>query len=137
MSDYELGQGGELSAEEERALAAVLAEPELSADEWEALHARVAAAGELPLARRRRATQPRRRAAMRWLLPALPLAAAAALLILVRSGTLEPRPGSSAQTADLTAVERVLLADVSDAEFARMVSGADDAEALLLLAADQ
>jgi len=137
MSDFELDREPELAPEEEQALAAVLAAPALSGDDWESLRGRVTDACELPLARRRRAAHPRRAQALKWLRPALPLAAAALLLILLWSPLDGPRSGDNGQSADLTAAERALLADVSDAEFAQLVSGAADAEALLLIAVEK
>ncbi|NJD09043.1 MAG: hypothetical protein FIB01_00910 [Gemmatimonadetes bacterium] len=138
MSDYELDRETELTAEEEQALHAVLAAPELNDEDWEALHARVTAACQLPLARRRPAMRSRRAGTFWWLRPVLPLAAAALLLIIFRLpfGGGE-RSGEAGQAAASSAAERALLADVSDAEFAQLVAAGEDAESLLLMAVER
>ena len=128
MKEYEFDRESDLSTEAEQALASVLAAPELNDEELAALRGRIAQTAALPLARRRAAHRPRSR--VMWLRPLLPLAAAA-LLVLV----LNRRDGTEAPpAAELSAAERALLADVSDAEFAQLVSGAGQAEALLLMA---
>lgn len=136
MSDHDLDREFELSPEEERALGAVLGEPELSAAEWEVLRSNIVQAGELPLAERRRAAKSRRPASAAWLRPLLPLAAAAVLLLVLGRTFTTPNGASNGNT-ELSPAEQALLADVSDAEFARLVSGAADAEALLLIAAGE
>ena len=130
MIEHELDRNEGLDPGEAAALQTLLTAPQLTDGDRESLRARIAAAAELPLARRRRALPSRRAVAIRWLRPALPLAAAAVLfLVLFRSA-----PPGSPENGALTAAESALLADVSDAEFARLVSGAADAEALLLIA---
>ena len=136
MGDHELDRESELDAGAEQALAALLASPALTDHEWDALRTGVERACELPLARRRGAARARRLRVMRWLGPALPLAAAAVVLLLlgVPSGG---RNGGGQGNEALSAAERALLADVSDAEFTQLVSGAAEAEALLLIAAGE
>jgi hypothetical protein len=130
MSDFEIDRDADLPAEMEEAVWSVLAAPELDAEDVAALSGRIAHASALPLARRRAAYRPRTARAVRWLRPLLPLTAAA-LLVLVLA---RPDGGDASPAADLGVAERALLAEVSDAEFARLVSGAEEAEALLLMA---
>jgi hypothetical protein len=136
MGDHELDRESELDAGAEQALAALLTAPALTDHEWDALRTGVERACELPLARRRAAARARRLRVVKWLGPALPLAAAAVLLLLlgVPSGG---RNGDGQENDALSAAERALLADVSDAEFTLLVSGAAEAEALLLIAAGE
>ena len=136
MKDHELDRDSVLNTEDQQALNSLLAEPELSAGEWDSLRDRIERACELPLARRRLAIRPRRAAFAKWLRPALPLAAAAALLIVL-STQLDLGNGERPPVGELGVAERTLLADVSDAEFAQLVSGEADAAALLLMAVSE
>jgi len=136
MTDHELDRDPVLNTEEQQALDSLLAEPELSAGEWDSLRDRIERACELPLARRRQAIRPRRAAVAKWLRPALPLAAAA-LLLIVLSTQLDLGTGDRQPGGELGVAERTLLADVSDAEFAQLVSGEADAAALLLMAVSE
>lgn len=121
MRDDEL----QLDAREQEALDALLREPSLTEAEWDALRREITRACDAPLAARR-ARPARRPAATRWLAPLVPLAAAALLLVFLGRDGAPP--------AELTPAEQALLADVPEDEFARMVSGASDAEELLLMA---
>lgn len=115
----------QLDAREQVALDALLREPRLTDAEWHALHGRITRLCDAPLAERRARTARRPRTA-RWLRPLVPLAAAALLLVFfVRDGSGPP---------ELSTAEQALLADVPEDEFARMVSGASNAEELLLMA---
>jgi hypothetical protein len=134
MSDMKIDRNP-LEPEEERALAELLDEPHLAAAEWDRLHGRIARAAAPALARRR---MPRRARGTlpRWLVPVLPLAAAALLVLLLRTPGVDPA-GTGPAAVELGPAERALLADVSDVEFAQLVSGAADAEALLLMAVSE
>jgi hypothetical protein len=127
----------DLEPAEQAALDAVLCAPELTDAEWDRLrHSTLHAAGRL-LAQRRvtlpdsrhapsRIRPPRRLPSLRWIVPALPVAAAAVLLLV-----LVPR---NEPAAPFDAAVETLLADVSDDEFRLLVSGHADAASLLLLA---
>jgi hypothetical protein len=135
-----------LEHDDELALQSLLAPPEMDDAGWDRLHDAVvqaaapqlaARAGENPIpsapqlaaragdARIPAATNARRRAAVRWLRPLMPLAAAAALLIV-----FVQREGAT----PLDFTEEALLAEMSDSEFRRLVSGSAEAASLLLLA---
>jgi hypothetical protein len=123
--------GPDLEPGTQNALDALLTLPEPTEPEWSALHASIMAAAGERLARRRMVAAPVRQAPTRirrrrWLATALPLAAAAAVLIVIG------RPRAPALTLDATA--EALLADISDVEFSRLVAGHEDAVGLLLLA---
>lgn len=129
MSEDRFDRTGELEPAEQAALDALLREPQLTNEEWETLHASVMGAAAPALAARRTPAGVIRRTrgrAWRWLLPALPLAAAAALVLVLRPGPRAPAPLGDAEAA--------LLVDVSDREFGLLVSGHSDAASLLLLA---
>ena len=130
-------------------LAAVPGPPPESVN-WAALSAAVVARADAPLARRRRrhawrgAWQSARRAgAWAWLRPALPLALAAGLAAVLLWPRPDPRAADPAPAGPLatsaaphsaTPSAEMLLADVSDEEFGRIVSGRADPAALLRLA---
>lgn len=129
MSEETFDPALELEPAEQQALDALLREPQLTGAEWATLHARVMSAAAPALAARRApvAGRPLRSTrSWRWLLPALPLAAAAALLLVLR-----PVPDA---VAPFVEPEMALLADVSEQEFQLLVSGHADAASLLLLA---
>jgi ferric-dicitrate binding protein FerR (iron transport regulator) len=117
------------------ALDALLALPEPSDREWAALHGAIVEAGGERLARRRvraahlRPTPVRVHRRRRWLAPALSLAAAAVLLLMI--GRVQR------ETVAFDATARALLADVSDHEFSRLAAGHTDAASLLLLAVQE
>jgi hypothetical protein len=123
-----------LEPEQEAALQALLAPPDLPQDDWDRMHrAIVMRRARAPRRPRNgqcryfgRPPQPRAGAhALRWLRPAVPLAAAAALLLVFvqREDTIP---------FDFT--EEALLAEMSDSEFHRLISGSAEAASLLLLA---
>lgn len=144
-------RASELEPRQQALLDTLLATPRITAEEWEQLHGRIARAAADELARRRSLAAPlaelpdpvvlpmghgrspmvtpRGRARARWLLPVIPLAAAAALLLVV-SVPDEPAPAFGA-------AEAALLADIPDHEFSRLVSGHADAAALLLVAVQE
>ena len=133
MSEYERGDDMQLEAAEQRALEALLAVPRLSEGDWDRLHRNIVAGAGATLARR--GSNANRRS--RLLRPAiLSLAAAATFFIVFRMSVQNDR-GSSDVPAELTASEEVLLMDVPDAQFTRIVSGGADAEALLLMAVSE
>jgi hypothetical protein len=105
-----------------RLLAEVEPRRERSDAEWRSLEAEILAAAELPLARRRRG----------WLVPLLegarPLAAAAAVALLVLGGVVyvTPRPVSS--FADVSAE---LIDLLGEEEVRSFFPGADDRDRLL------
>jgi hypothetical protein len=134
MSDYETDRESELDFAEQEALSALLAVPELSAGEWNELRGSIERACELPLAQRRKSGRPSRARVITWLWPALPMAAAAVLLIMLRTPSREVGNGKRPSATELTTAEQVLLMDVSDTEFTQLVAGAADAEALLRMA---
>lgn len=129
MSEEKFEPALELEPAEQEALDALLREPQLTSAEWAALHAQVMSAAAPALAARGApaAAHPRRfPRAWRWLAPMLPLAAAAALLLVLR-----PAPDAVMPTVE---PEAALLADVSEQDFRLLVSGHADAASLLLLA---
>jgi hypothetical protein len=130
----------ELEPEEQAALEALLRTPELTDADWDRLHRSTSEAAERLLAQRRIASVVARRPPSRvrpvrqwpvprWLAPALPLAAAAALLLFVTQREDAVRPHGTFGAAD-----EMLLADVSDYEFSLLVSGHADPASLLMLA---
>jgi hypothetical protein len=121
-----------LEHDDELALQSLLTPPVLDDAEWERLHDNVMQAAAAHLAARagdvrvRTAAVPaRHRASLRWLRPLMPLAAAAALLIVFVQRE---------DTIPLDFTEEALLAEMSDSEFRRLVSGSAEAASLLLLA---
>jgi hypothetical protein len=119
------------------ALDAILNPPELTEAEWHRLHRSTMDAAQRLLAQRRvlspadrpvpsRVHGSRQRPSLRWIMPALPVAAAAVLLLVVVQ--------RNAPVAPLDRVAEALLADVSEDEFKLLVSGHADAASLLLLA---
>jgi hypothetical protein len=119
------------------ALDAVLIPPELTEAEWHRLHRSTMDAAQRLLAQRRvmspidrpvpsRVRGSRPRPSLRWIMPALPVAAAAVLLLVVVQ--------RDAPVAPLDQAAEALLADVSEDEFKMLVSGHADAASLLLLA---
>jgi hypothetical protein len=131
MSDHSYDPIGELEPAEREALTALITPPALSDAEWQHLHRSVMLATHEALARRRTLApvrSPARPRIRRWLLPVLPLAAAATLLLFILPNR-EQRP-------PLGVTEEVLLGDMSDHEFRLLVSGHADAASLLLLAVD-
>jgi ferric-dicitrate binding protein FerR (iron transport regulator) len=125
-----------LEPAEQAALDAVLSAPELTDAEWDRLRHSTLHAAERLLAQRRvvlpdrrpapSRVRPPRRPSLRWIAPALPVAAAAVLLLV-----LVPR---NEPVAPFDAAVETLLADVSDDEFRLLVAGHADAASLLLLA---
>jgi hypothetical protein len=131
LHPFDADPGDPLDPAQQQALDAVLAAPDLSAAELDRLHRSIMLAAAPGLAARRAAAAPRLSASRlrgrtRWFAPVLPLAAAAALLMVIR----QPDPAE----LEFHAEDAALLADVPDHEFSLLVSGHADAAALLLLA---
>jgi hypothetical protein len=123
-----------LEPEQEAALQALIAPPDLPQDDWDRMHRAIVGAAHAHLAARAAAntdtaaapaTAARRRAALRWLRPAVPIAAAAALLLVFVQRE---------DTVPFDFTEDALLAEMSDSEFHRLISGSAEAASLLLLA---
>lgn len=120
-----------------------LAEGDAGLDQAERseLRARIAAAAELPLARRRGARAisgigPRRQRVIRSLAP---LAAVAGLATLVWVGLdrQSGEPGARSDLAEISTLEEAFVADLSEQEFRAFVSGRANSDELLLLAAGE
>ena len=123
------------------------AEPPLQDVDWSGLRSSISAAAALPLARRRHALLGGRtgaavrpaRPATRWLRSLAPLAAAASIAVAVWAGSgrpgLTPAPAPVAEAS--ASVEDVFRPDLSEQEYRQVISGRDNADALLLIAIDE
>lgn len=115
------------------------AEGEVPMDEvdWSSLRASIESRAALPLARMRRRSRPRR-----WTGPIVSLAAAAGIAAVALVGTLHRAPTATpAQSAQVAiapglTIEDAMRADVSDQEFGILISGRENADALLQIAAN-
>ena len=113
------------------ALAEAAADPMHEAVDWTGLQRAITERASLELTRRRS-----RRRRMRIAIPA-GLAAAIALFALVtrtpdRAAIVNPTPGTPRSEAS---IDELLDANVSDGQFRALLSGADDADDLLSIAA--
>lgn len=97
--------------------------------DWTALRQRIGERAQLPLARRRR-----RRTRPRF---AVVGAVAAMLAGVAFFGAPSLRTAPDAPGAPAVSAADALASDLSDAEFVRLVSGYDDADGLLQLAAEE
>jgi hypothetical protein len=108
------------------------------AERLTALRASIVARAALPLAAR--ATRPGwMDVAARWARPALPIAAAAGVLLAVLVGVLPdraPAPGGLA-IAELPYLEDALAGDITDAEYQLLSGTGTGADALLQLAVQE
>lgn len=98
--------------------------------DWTALRRRVGAAAALELQRRRRRQQ------RRSLVLPVALAAGLALFVFV-SRPAQPPPVDSAGVAGQLTIDEMLDADVSDDQFRALLAGANEANDLLLIAAQE
>jgi len=111
-------------------------EPPMDQVDWEALRSSIGRRAELPLAQRRTRSARLRRV----IRPLVPLAAAASVALALWAGDRMGQPGGGAPFAERAAAvesvsaEEVFQANVSEQEFQLMVSGHDNADALLLIA---
>lgn len=105
------------------------------AERLTALRASIRARAALPLAAR--ATRPGwMDVAARWARPALPLTAAAGVLLAVLVGALPDRPASTSELAiaELPYLEDALAGDITDAEYQLLSGTGTGADALLQFA---
>ena len=117
------------------------AEGEVPLDDvdWAAMRSNIRSRSSLPLARRR-AIQV---ASPRWVRPLLPIAAAASIAVLLWTGGLDFGGSAPIDVAPVTvganpaSIREALLSDVSDQEFRLLMAERNDADELLLIAADQ
>lgn len=118
------------------------AEGEVPMDDvdWAAMRTNIRARAEMPLARRRALHA----ASPRWLRPLVPIAVAAGLGAVMWIGALGGgKPGApslapvSVTSAASASIQEVLLSDLSDQEFRLIMADRNDADELLLIAANQ
>lgn len=127
------------------ALGQVLPQPPTEEVDWNQLRRSIADAAEQPLARRRQWTGWKKQL-RGWTRPAFPLAAAATAaaalaLVLLRPPVEESLPyppfEADGPIAMEEAVEELLLTDLSDEEFSKLVAGHGEAASLLWYAVDR
>lgn len=124
MSNDEITRDPELAA----LLRTAAPEPPVDDVDWERLRGAVSARAELPLARLRRDTPPRR--TRRW----LPLGAAAGIAAAVFAVALRPAPAPEPLPVEERRLVEAIVAESLPANVDQMISG-DAAEGALLAAA--